>query len=251
MSHSPFDTEPIAAHPTLRSYYDADEDRQQFVNDLFDRSSSHYDRLDKVLSLGSGSWYRAEVLRRAGLREGMSVLDVATGTGPLAEIAQGIVGASGQVIGLDPSRGMLNVARERVSARFVQAVGEALPIRDQSFDLLVMGYALRHVGDLRAAFREYHRVLKAGGKLVVMELSVPRSKIGAGLLRRYMSRIVPLVVRLGTRSRDAERLMQYYWETMANCVPPETILEALRSVSFGEVRRDVQWGILTEYHATK
>lgn len=250
MSNAQADAKPIA-HPTLREYYSDDSQRQPFVNDLFDRSASYYDWVDKALSLGSGSFYRREVLRRAGLREGMRVLDVATGTGPVAAIARQMVGTSGLVVGVDPSRGMLSVAKGKVDADFIQAVGEALAIRTETFDRLLMGYALRHVSDLRAAFREYHRVLRAGGEVVLMELCVPRSRIGAGLLRRYMSTIVPFVVRLGTRSRDAERLMRYYWDTTEQSVPPETILDALRSVGFRDVKRDVHFGVLTEYHAVK
>lgn len=251
MSKVDLERQPVAIHPTLRTYYSTDADRQSFVSGLFDRASIHYDWIDRALSLGSGPWYRAEVLRRAGVRKGMSVLDVATGTGPLAATARAMVGNTGLVVGVDPSRGMLNVAREKVDARFVQALGEALAIRSDAFDLLTMGYALRHVGDLQAAFHEYHRVLKSGGQVVIMELSIPRSRLGAFVLRGYMSRIIPFVVRFGTRSRDAERLMRYYWDTTESCAPPETILEVLRAAGFRDVRRNVQFGLFTEYLASK
>lgn len=242
---------PIATHPTLPQYYGDDSQRQRWVNDLFDRTSSHYDWVDRVLSFGSGTWYRREVLRRAGLREGMRVIDVATGTGPVAAIAREIVGKSGVVIGIDPSRGMLSVAQQKVDARFVQAVGEALAIRSDSFDLLSMGYALRHVGDLRSALAEYRRVLKAGGEVVIMELCVPRSRLGRKILGQYMGGLVPFLVRVGTGSRDVERLMRYYWDTTAASVSPETILATLADVGFRNVRREVRFGILTEYRATK
>jgi demethylmenaquinone methyltransferase/2-methoxy-6-polyprenyl-1,4-benzoquinol methylase len=146
---------------------------------------------------------------------------------------------------------MLNVAKEKVDARFVEALGEALAIRGESFDLLTMGYALRHVSDLRAAFREYHRVLKPGGRVVIMEIAVPQSAFRKRLLGWYMGRVIPLVVRLGTRSRDAEQMMRYYWDTTANCVPPATIMQALRDAGFRDVRRDVQWGMLCEYHGVR
>ncbi len=245
------DRAPIATHPTLRTYYPDDDHRQQFVNDLFDQASSHYERVERVLSLGSGPWYRGEVLRKAGLREGMQLLDVASGTGLVAATARQIVGPSGLVLGVDPSRGMLLVAREKVDADFVQAVGEAIPLKSGSFDFLTMGYALRHLSDLRPAFGEYVRVLKDGGRLVIMELTVPRSRVMAGLLRAYMGSVMPLLVRWGTHSRDAERMMRYYWDTTASCVSPETILDALRAAGFRDVRRDLQFGIFSEYHATK
>ncbi|HEV7921063.1 MAG TPA: class I SAM-dependent methyltransferase [Thermoanaerobaculia bacterium] len=251
MTDSPAEAEPLAAHPPLPSYYRADAERQSFLNRLFDRASTHYDWVNAVMSFGSGYRYRDEVLRRTQLREGMRVLDVACGTGPVAFAAKRIVGPGGRVVGVDPSRGMLNVAKEKVDARFVEALGEALAIRGESFDLLTMGYALRHVSDLRAAFREYHRVLKPGGRVVIMEIAVPQSAFRKRLLGWYMGRVIPLVVRLGTRSRDAEQMMRYYWDTTANCVPPATIMQALRDAGFRDVRRDVQWGMLCEYHGVR
>lgn len=244
-------SEPIAPHPPLPAFYDDDRDRQRAVNDLFDKGSRDYDRVNGILSLGSGYWYRGEVLRASGLKEGMRVLDVATGTGPVAAVAREIVGKSGLVVGVDPSGGMLHIAKQKADAEFIRAVGEALPIRDQTFDMLTMGYALRHVSDLRAAFREYRRVLRNGGQLVIMEITLPQSPVARALLGLYMGTIAPLVARLSTRRRDTARMMRYYWETTESCVPPPVILGALRSAGFDEVRRDVKWGILSEYRAVR
>lgn len=245
------DPERLAPHPTLRAYYNADESRQRFVNDLFDRGSRDYDWVNRVLSLGTGYWYRGEVLRRAGLAEGMRVVDVATGTGPVAAVARAIVKKSGTVIGVDPSGGMLRVARTNADAGFVQAVGESLPLRDATFDMLTMGYALRHVSDLRAAFSEYRRVLKPDGQLVIMEISVPRSRLGAWILRGYLGRFAPFFTRMTTRRRDTERMMRYYWDTTATCVPPDAIMGALRAAGFRDVRREVHYGVLSDYRAMK
>src|SRR5687767_9802441 len=238
-------TDPIAPHPTLRSFYDDDADRQRYINDLFDKGTRDYDLVNGLLSLGSGYWYRGEVLRRAGLGEGMRVLDVATGTGSVVSGARATVTTSGFVVALDPSAGMLRVARQKADAQFVQSVGEALPLRGETFHMLTMGYALRHVPDLRAAFQEYRRVLRVGGHLVIMEISMPRSRIARAFLRAYMGVIAPVVARLSTRSRDTARMMRYYWKTTETCVAPEVILDALRAAGFDEVHRDVKWGILS------
>ena len=241
----------VAPHPTLRSFYEDDAERQRYINDLFDRGSRDYDWVNNVLSFGSGYWYRGEVLRRAGVREGMSVLDVATGTGPVAAAAKQIVGASGRVVAADPSAGMLGVARKKVDGRFAQAVGEALPFRNDVFDVLTMGYALRHVSDLRAAFADYRRVLKPGGRLVIMEISMPSSRAGRALLRAYMGILAPLVARLGTRRRDTERMMRYYWATTESCVAADVVLETMRGAGLLDVRRVVRYGIMAEYHGVK
>lgn len=242
---------PVRPHPTLEGFYGGDAERQQYINDLFDRGARDYDWINNVLSLGSGYWYRGEVLRRAGVAEGSRVLDVATGTGPVAAVAKEIVGASGRVVGLDPSAGMLGIARTKVDGQFVQAIGEALSFRSEVFDVLTMGYALRHVSDLRAAFADYRRVLKPDGRVVIMEISMPSSRVGRGLLRVYMGVVAPLVARVGTRHRDTERMMRYYWATTESCVSPEVILDAMRDVGFRDVRREVRYGIMAEYHGRK
>jgi demethylmenaquinone methyltransferase/2-methoxy-6-polyprenyl-1,4-benzoquinol methylase len=235
----------LAPHPTLEGHYREPGGRQAYVDSLFDRAAPHYDWICRVMSLGSGARYRRQALERLGVRPGLAVLDVATGTGLVAREAATLAGGSG-VVGLDPSRGMLEEARRRVGVPLVQARGEALPFADARFDALCMGYALRHVPDLHATFREYHRVLRPGGRVLILEISRPASRAGFWLARLYLKRVVPLVTRLGTGSADARRLMDYYWDTIERCVAPERILEALRGAGF-EASRRVQGGLLSEY----
>jgi demethylmenaquinone methyltransferase/2-methoxy-6-polyprenyl-1,4-benzoquinol methylase len=239
----------LAPHPTIEGHYREAAQRQEYVDSLFDRAAPHYDWICGVMSFGSGALYRRQALQRLGVKPGMSVLDVATGTGLVAREVANLAGGSG-VIGLDPSRGMLEQARRTVTAPLVQARGEALPFPDARFDALSMGYALRHVSDLHAAFREYHRVLRPGGRVLILEISRPASRIGMGLARLYLKRLVPLVTRLGTGSADAQRLMDYYWDTIEHCVAPEAILDAMRKSGFEATRR-VQGGLLSEYVGKK
>jgi demethylmenaquinone methyltransferase/2-methoxy-6-polyprenyl-1,4-benzoquinol methylase len=239
----------LAPHPTLEGHYREATDRQEYVDSLFDRAAPHYDWICRVMSLGSGAAYRRQALERLGLRPGMSILDVATGTGLVARAAVELAGPAG-VIGLDPSRGMLDQAHRTVTVPLVQARGEALPFAAGRFDALSMGYALRHVPDLFAAFREYHRVLRPGGRLLILEISRPASRAGLWLARLYLKRLVPVVTRMGTGSASAQRLMDYYWDTIERCVAPEAILDALRGSGF-EASRRVQGGMLSEYVGTK
>ena len=239
----------LAPHPTLERHYRRPEERQRYVDALFDHAAPHYDWICRVMSLGSGGAYRRQALQRLGLRPGMSVLDVATGTGLVARAALALLGGAG-VVGLDPSRGMLEQARRALGAPLVQGRGECLPFASARFDALTMGYALRHVPDLLAAFREYHRVLRPGGRLLVLEISRPRSRAGGALARLYLKHVVPLVTRVGTGSAPARQLMDYYWDTIENCVEPEAILDALRASGF-EASRRVQGGLLSEYVGTR
>src|SRR5271170_8314379 len=144
-----------APHPPLHDYYAHEADRSLWVRQLFDRTASDYDRIERVMALGSGSWYRRSALGRAGLKQGMRVLDIGVGTGLTARQAAHLVGESGQVTGVDPSAGM--IARARLPERVKLLIGsaESIPAACASSDFLSMGYALRHIGDLAAAFKEF------------------------------------------------------------------------------------------------
>jgi demethylmenaquinone methyltransferase/2-methoxy-6-polyprenyl-1,4-benzoquinol methylase len=242
---------PTAPHPVLKKYYESANERQSFVTALFDSTARHYDWVCGLGSLGSGQFYRRWVLVKSGLREGMTLLDVAAGTGLVARAATHVLRDPGAVIGLEPSSGMLREARKRSRIPLVQGTVEELPFGNDRFDFLSMGYALRHVADLDVAFAECLRVLKPGGRLLVLEISRPGSALGLRLLRIYFEYVLPLMTRLSTGSARAELLMKYYWDTIAECVPPDTILTVLATTGFVGVQRRVRAGLLSEYSGIK
>jgi demethylmenaquinone methyltransferase/2-methoxy-6-polyprenyl-1,4-benzoquinol methylase len=244
-------TRPTAPHPVLEKYYPSAEHRQEFVRTLFDGAARHYNHIGQMLDLGSGLLYRRQALRRAGLRPGMRLLDVATGTGLVARGGATIVAESGRVVGVDPSRGMLGEARKAVTCPLVQGRAEALPFRANLFDMLSMGFALRHVADLEIAFREYWRVLKPGGRLLLLEVSRPSSPVMRWVIRTHFQRVLPVLARLSTKSEPAELLMKFYWDTIDQCVPADTILAVLNRVGFVDVGRRLYCGFMSEYVAAK
>ena len=250
-SHPEHPRPSVSPHPPLPDYYATSDNKRGFVRDIFNHTAGDYDRVERLMAFGSGPWYRRRALTRAGLQPGMQVLDVAIGTGLVAHEASAIVGASGQVIGLDPSIGMITEARRRLALAMILGRGEQLPVRDAHFDFLSMGYALRHVSDIDAALREYFRVLKPGGRVCLLEITRPRSRLALLLLRLYMKGIVPWLTRLVTRHGETARLMEYYWDTIAACVAPEVILAALTRAGFAEVQRHQELGIFSEYVGTK
>ena len=237
--------------PALPGYYGDECGRRHFLRDLFDGNARDYDYVERLLALGSGSWYRRHALLRAGLAPGMHVLDVATGTGLVAREAMAIIGPEGTVVGLDPSAGMLAEAHRLLPMRLVRGRGERLPLRDASFDFVSMGFALRHVTDLNALFGEFHRVLKPGGSLCVLEISRPRSRLLAWPLRIFMTRAVPAVARLTRRNPETQRMMDFYWDTIDACVPPEEVLAALAQSGFDSPRRVLSLGMFSEYVARR
>ncbi|GAB5450913.1 MAG: bifunctional demethylmenaquinone methyltransferase/2-methoxy-6-polyprenyl-1,4-benzoquinol methylase UbiE [Halioglobus sp.] len=241
----------VAPHPVLPDYYASEEARRRRVDQMFDDSAEHYDWINSVMSFGSGERYRQQALSRVGFEPGMSVLDAGSGTGVVAKLEQDMVGESGITVALDPSKGMLGEAKKRGVRFATQGLGERLPFGDDCFDRVTMSYALRHVVDLRVLFDEYLRVLKPGGKLLILEITRPDSAVGHALLNLYMKTIVPALTRVFRRSAEAEELMRYYWETIEHCVPPQTILETMRAAGLQSVQREVTAGTFSEYTAEK
>ena len=239
-----------APHPVLPRYYARADAKRSFLKHIFDDSAADYDRVDRLLAFGTGSWYRRQALLRAGLAPGMKVLDVAIGTGLVSRQIVRILGARGEVIGIDPSAGMLASAARGLGIGLMRGRAEALPFADASFDFLAFGFALRHVEDMQAAFGEFRRVLRPGGRLLALEITRPEGRIAQRLLRAYMHGVVPLLSRLVARHRDTPHLYRYYWETIESCVAPASVLAALESSGFRRAGRHVELGIFSEYCAT-
>jgi demethylmenaquinone methyltransferase / 2-methoxy-6-polyprenyl-1,4-benzoquinol methylase len=244
-------TTPLAPHPPLTAYYSGEEERRQWVLGLFNRTAGDYDRVERVMAFGTGSWYRRRALQRAGLSSGMTVLDVGVGTGLVAREAAVLCGDPARVTGVDPSPGMVQNAKVPPGVRLVAGSAESIPVGPASADFLSMGYALRHVSDLSVAFREFHRVLKPGGRLCLLEITRPEGAWSQSVLKGYMRVMVPLAARLVARHRDTPELMRYYWDTIEACASPPVILAALTQAGFEDVNRRVELGVFSEYRARK
>ena len=241
----------VAPHPPLAKYYQSESQHRRFLSEVFDETAGNYDWIDNMMSFGSGLWYRRDALRRAGLSAGMRHLDVAVGTGAIARSAVDIVGTSGSVIGVDPSMGMLRQALRNAPISVIQGVAERLPFPDRSFDFLSMGYALRHVTDLKTTFDEYARVLRPGGSLLILEFAQPTSRLGFALGRFYLNRVVPWLSQLGSGKKQARMLMEYCWDTVENFVPGKAILDALSASGFTHTTRRTWFGVFSEYVAQR
>jgi demethylmenaquinone methyltransferase/2-methoxy-6-polyprenyl-1,4-benzoquinol methylase len=241
---------PTPPHPKLDRYYDSEAQRVAFVNDMFDEGAPYYEWVCRVMSLGTGEQYRKRALRSAGLEKGMRVLDVATGTGLVLRSAAELSGGGSLAVGLDPSGGMLLECRRRCAAPLIQARGERLPFSDGHFDMVSMGYGLRHVDDLIKLFDEYRRVLKPGGRVILLEITRPASAAGRRLNAVILGALIPAIARLWGGA-PAARMMNYFWDTVENCVSPETILSALRDAGFPSAKRVITGGILSEYTAMR
>jgi demethylmenaquinone methyltransferase / 2-methoxy-6-polyprenyl-1,4-benzoquinol methylase len=240
-------------HGPLTAYYGEDDAqaRQRFIRRTFDDTAADYDRLEKILGLGSGSWYRRQALLRAGLTSGMQVVDVGMGTGLVSSEILRITGEPQRLVGVDPSLGMMAQARLPASVRCLEGSAERIPLPDASADFIVMGYALRHITDLAAAFAEFSRVLKPGGRVLVLEISKPRGALGTLVLKAYMRGVVPLLARLVSKQPGTPMLWRYYWDTIEACASPEAVMRTLSGVGLRDVKRDVALGVFSEYTARR
>jgi demethylmenaquinone methyltransferase/2-methoxy-6-polyprenyl-1,4-benzoquinol methylase len=239
-----------APHPPLRKYYPEESDRGQWVRQMFDRAATDYDRIEKVMALGSGSLYRRKALVRAGLKPGMRVLDIGVGTGLTARQAAHVVGESGSVTGVDPSVGMIRNAKVPAGVELLIGSAENIPAASNSADFLCMGYALRHIGDISLAFGEFLRVLKPDGRICLLEITRPEGRVSRAVFKTYMHRVVPFLAGV-LGSHESPELMRYYWDTIDACVAPSELLAALREAGFVDAYRHLEMGIFSEYCARK
>ncbi|MFC7459927.1 class I SAM-dependent methyltransferase [Hydrogenophaga defluvii] len=247
MNPTPERTAALKSDPRMQRYFKSEAERRAMTQAMFDEAASGYDKAEALTAMGSGAWYRRDVLQRNGLKPGMALLDVAAGTGLVTVAGHELVGPQGRVWALDPSPGMLSELRKKVKVETLVAYAEAIPLPDAQVDFVSMGYALRHVSDLNLAFAEYLRVLRPGGRVCIMEISRPNNRVLRGLLHFHLSVIVPVLARLTRRHADVQRLWAYYGDTIESALEPQPILDALKRAGFVDVACSVTLGVFREY----
>lgn len=238
-------------HPELNPYFYDLKEKQKFLRKVFDRAAPHYDGIAVWGWFNSGHWYRRTAFQRAGLKSNMKVLDVASGTGLTAIVISELLDDSQNLTCLEPSRGMIQESIKKLPNNHIQGVADKIGIVDNHFDFLSMGFALRHVEDLLGAFREYHRVLRPGGKILIMDVTQPKGKLSSYFFKLYFKHILPFLTKVFTRSNDAHYMMAYYYETMEKMVNPEEVINMLAQAGFVEAKRNTPLGMFSEYTAIK
>lgn len=236
--------EPVIVRPIGLGNQDV---REAFTKVLFNATAIRYDISSGAAFLGSGRWYRRRMLLKSGLRPGSSLLDVGSGTGLCAAIAQKVVGPSGRVVALDPSDGMLAIAKRRGVCETVLGSAEHLPFGNNSFDLISMSYMLRHVDDLRVAFHEAKRVLRPGGKIIILEVTRPVTPIARRVFHFAMKWYVPGLGVIASGRPSTFAMMRYWADTIEQAAPPCEIVQALDSCGFLGARHQRELGIFSSY----
>ena len=215
------------------------------VRGMFDRIAPVYDAMNSLMTGGLDQRWRRDAVRAARVGRGMRVLDVACGTGRLTRLAAPRVGVDGGVVGIDASEGMLARARGRsagTSVAYEVADALALPFPDASFDAATIGFGLRNLADYRRGLAEMRRVVRPGGRVVVLEIAQPSGGPARALFDLWFRRVVPLLGRLA-RHPGA---YAYLPASVLAYPEPEAVAQLLRDAGLVEVR----WRWLTSGLAT-
>ena len=179
------------------------------IREMFRSISGRYDRANTVLSGGIHHRWRARAVRAAGAQKGQSVLDCATGTGDLAIAFKKAVGSSGRVIGTDFVPEMLEIARAKAPGiQFEVADVTRLPYGDQAFDVASISFGIRNVNDPGRGLAEMARVLRPGGRLIVLEFGQPQSRAFGAVYDWYRRTILPRVGGAITGRREAYEYLE-------------------------------------------
>ena len=213
-----------------------EQEKARRVRGVFDSVASKYDVMNDLMSAGLHRAWKAYTVMVANLREGSQVLDIAGGTGDLALAFSKKVGATGRVVHTDINEAMLRVGRDRlIDAGVVLPTlvcdAEKLPFADRRFDLVSVAFGLRNMTRKDAALAEMARVLKPGGKLLVLEFSKVAQPL-AGAYDWYSFQVLPRLGQLVASDADSYR---YLAESIRMHPPQEELKGMMKQAGFGHV----------------
>jgi demethylmenaquinone methyltransferase/2-methoxy-6-polyprenyl-1,4-benzoquinol methylase len=206
------------------------------VAGVFHSVAGNYDLMNDLMSAGIHRLWKHMTIEMSGVRKGHKVLDIAGGTGDLAAKFSKIVGSEGSVVLADINESMLKVGRDRLIDRgitenvtFSQADAQYLPFPDDTFDVITIAFGLRNVTDKDMALRSMFRVLKPGGKLLILEFSKPTSSLLSKIYDTYSFNVLPQLGKIFANDSDSYK---YLAESIRMHPDQSTLLQMLNSAGF-------------------
>jgi demethylmenaquinone methyltransferase/2-methoxy-6-polyprenyl-1,4-benzoquinol methylase len=228
------------------------DDKATLVKGVFDSVASRYDIMNDLMSGGLHRLWKRRAIEQAGIRKGQVVLDLAGGTGDLAKEFAGRVGPQGHVVLADINAQMLRQGRSRLvnagvagNLSIAQLDAQNLPFADGSFDRIAIAFGLRNVTDKDAALRSMFRVLKPGGKLLILEFSRPHEAIKPAY-DLYSFKVLPVLGQLVANDADS---YQYLAESIRMHPDQETLLAMLQQAGFERCRYQNLAGGIVALHS--
>jgi len=214
-------------------------EKEQKVADVFRSVADKYDIMNDCMSLGLHRLWKRFTIAKSGVRQGQRILDVASGSGDLAQLFAKCVGPQGRVVATDINEKMLSRGRDRLidhgivgNTVYVQADAERLPFQGNYFDCITIAFGLRNVTDQAAALRSMYRVLKPGGKLLVLEFSHPDFPALRTIYDFYSFNVIPKLGELICQDRDS---YQYLVESIRMHPDQKTLQTNMCECGFDEV----------------
>ena len=228
------------------------EEKAGRVREVFDSVASRYDLMNDLMSGGMHRLWKRFTIELSSVRPGQTVLDIAGGTGDLAAKFSQRVGPDGHVILADINAAMLSVGRDRLidkgalnNISVSQADAQFLPYADNSIDCITIAFGLRNVTDKALALRSMHRVLKPGGRLLVLEFSKPTSPLLSQVYDAYSFSALPFMGKLITSDADSYR---YLAESIRKHPDQETLLEMVEDAGFVDCKYHNMTGGIVAIH---
>lgn len=234
-------------------YQEVDKDAKAgMVADVFHSVAARYDIMNDLMSAGIHRVWKRFTIELSGVRRGHQVLDIAGGTGDLAGKFAELVGTDGQVVLADINDSMLRVGRDKLldnghagNIEFVQADAQYLPFPDDSFDCITIAFGLRNVTDKALALRSMLRILKPGGRLLVLEFSKPGNPLLSRAYDTYSFRVLPMMGRLVANDSDS---YQYLAESIRMHPDQDTLKEMMEDAGFSRVEYHNMTGGIVALH---
>lgn len=243
------------SHDNIVPFKESQKTKKQQVAEMFDKIAFRYDFMNRFLSVGIDQYWRRRAIKELKEVNPKLILDVATGTGDLAIMTSKLLSPE-KIIGIDISEGMLELGRKKLEKEMlnnkielISGDSEAINFPDNTFDAITVAFGIRNFENLDKGLAEMKRVLKPGGKLVILEFSKPRQPVFSGLYNLYMKIFAPGVASWVSKNKEA---YSYLHSSVKAFPEGETFLHILQKQGFTyTILKRLSLGICTIYCGRK